>query len=329
MTTAWSGPEAVRTAVQRRWNSGELLRAHVAGEGIEPIRVKLKGPRPAEVADQLARIETWLNRLRKGSQEGRSYELEWKQIGGRRFQRERLPSHAVVTELAQAWRLLGVEAEVERFDELLEVVAAVPTVRDWVLEHPLRALRVDDWPGVLATFTWLLTHRGSGRQLRELSAPGVDTKFAERHRGVLAELLGVRGSAAGFRDDLGLGRKPELVRLRPAPELGLMGLSEIGVRPEESARLGLRPTRAVIVENEVSYLSVPVPPGGVVLWGRGFDVDRVGRQPWLTEVEVLYWGGHRHPRFRDPEPAAQLAARGAFGADGSRHPAGAPGPVGA
>lgn len=27
-----------------------------------------------------------------------------------------------------------------------------------------------------------------------------------------------------------------------------------------------------------------------MFWGRGFDVDSVGRLPWLAEAEVIYWG---------------------------------------
>jgi hypothetical protein len=46
----------------------------------------------------------------------------------------------------------------------------------------------------------------------------------------------------------------------------------------------------VIVENEISYLSVEVPDDGVVIWGRGFDVDNVGRLRWLADADVLYWG---------------------------------------
>ena len=48
-----------------------------------------------------------------------------------------------------------------------------------------------------------------GRYLREVSAPRVDTKFAEWHRGVLAGILGVSASASGFLADLGLRAKPE------------------------------------------------------------------------------------------------------------------------
>ena len=33
-----------------------------------------------------------------------------------------------------------------------------------------------------------------------------------------------------------------------------------------------------------------MPEDGVVIWGKGFEVDRVGRLPWLADVEVVYWG---------------------------------------
>jgi hypothetical protein len=33
-----------------------------------------------------------------------------------------------------------------------------------------------------------------------------------------------------------------------------------------------------------------VPAGGVVIWGKGFEVDRVGRMPWLVDAEIVYWG---------------------------------------
>ena len=62
------------------------------------------------------------------------------------------------------------------------------------------------------------------------------------------------------------------------------------MRSDGAGRADLEPRGAVIVENEISYLSVDVPEDGVVIWGKGFEVDRVGRLPWLAGVDVLYWG---------------------------------------
>jgi hypothetical protein len=47
---------------------------------------------------------------------------------------------------------------------------------------------------------------------------------------------------------------------------------------------------AVVIENEITFLSVPVPDGGVVLWGKGFEVSRATSLPWLVNAEIRYWG---------------------------------------
>ncbi|MDP3893084.1 DUF2220 domain-containing protein, partial [Nocardioides sp.] len=76
-----------------------------------------------------------------------------------------------------------------------------------------------------------------------------------------------------------------------APSLGLPApATELATRTTELGDLSLRPRTARVVENEITYLSVDVPRDGVVIWGKGFEVDRVGRLPWLSEVDVTYWG---------------------------------------
>ena len=90
---------------------------------------------------------------------------------------------------------------------------------------------------------------------------------------------------------LGLRPKPALVRLRAAATLGLPApVTELAVRAEELAQLALKPRAAVIVENEISYLSAGIPEDGVVFWGKGFEVGNVGRLGWLAESDVVYWG---------------------------------------
>lgn len=154
--------------------------------------------------------------------------------------------------------------------------------------HP--ALAVDDWPGLLAARAWLLSARGSGRYLREISAPGVDTKFVERHRGVLAALLGV--PTADLLGSLGLGERPGRLRLRF--DEGFAGLphvlSDAGLRLDELARLRVAVQQVVVLENEVTFLSAPVPVQGLVVFGEGYRAARLGALPWLAGADVHYWG---------------------------------------
>lgn len=288
----WTTPEDIATRVRRRWTDGSLLRAFAAGEPLDMIEVPVRGPTASQIGDDLLTVKSWIARLDAGRRSDRHYSLEWASVGGRHFGRNLLPSRARVSTFEQAWALLGVGAEVGHFEKILALASANQRVRAWVLAHPHKALAIRaEWPALLAAYTWLDTHRGSSKYLREITAPDVDTKFAERHRATLAALLDVPVAPARFLAALGLRAKPSLVRMRVAPELGLLpSMTEVAVRTDDLAGLALTPRTAVVCENEITYLSVPVPEHGVAIWGRGFEVGSIGQVPWLVDADIVYWG---------------------------------------
>lgn len=292
MNQTWTTAAAVRARVKQRWDDATLLRAFAAGEPCPTMRIPLRGPTAAQIGDDLDAVRVWVDDLRSGSRGGSRYVLESVGVGGRHFGRNEIPARAHVDSYDQAFALLGVAHEVARFRRLLAVVADESEVLAWVSTHPLRALAVADaWPGLVSAYRWLRASAGPSLYLRQITAPGVDTKFVERHRPILADLLGVPGSASGFVAGLGLRGKPDLVRVRASPQVSpAPGLTDLTVRRDELAALPLVVGRALIVENEISFLSVPVPAAGLVLWGRGFDVGLAGSMPWLAAADVQYWG---------------------------------------
>jgi hypothetical protein len=290
--TDWTTVPDLRARVRRRWDDGTLLRALSAGLPFPVIDIPLRGPRAGQIGDDLGAVRAWITALDAGRRGDKHYWLEYASIGGRMIGRNEVPVRARLTSYEQAWALLGVTSTVREYVEILALTAAEPTVHSWVRDQPLRALSLGPaWPGLLAAYRWLSEARGSSQYLRQISAPGIDTKFVERHRAVLAQLLGVPASSSGFVAALGLRAKPQLVRLRPAAGLRLVPpFSEVSLRLEEAALIDLGVRTAVVVENEVTFLSLPVPADGVVVWGKGFDVDRAGSLPWLRDAQVHYWG---------------------------------------
>ena len=288
----WTTAADIVARVRRRWDDGSLLAGHANREPFDPIDLPLRGPTAAQIGDDVAAVREWVAAMTTGSGDGARYDVVWKPVGGRKIGRNDLPARVVIRSRDQVWALLGVAGTVRRFDELVARSFQHAGVREWVVAHPHRALELASrLPQLLAAYEWLDAHRQSPQYLREISAPGVDTKFVERHRSELAGMLGVSASSAGFIRDLGLLPKPTLVRLRPSRSLGLPAtLTELAVRGPELGRLDVQPRRAIVVENEISYLSAPVPDDGVVLWGKGFEVDNVGRLPWLGGADVVYWG---------------------------------------
>ena len=292
LSRAWTTPDDIAAKVRRRWDDGSLLRAYGEGGPFEPICLPLSGPRATQIGDDLGAARQWVAGLDSGRRGDARYALEWSSIGGRRIGRNQVPARAVVSSFEQAWALLGVAGDVRRFEEILDLVEPHLPIRCWVIAKPHEALKLRaEMTRLIAAYLWLDAHRGSDRYLREISAPGVDTKFTERHRFVLAAMLTVPTTAAGFLSGLGLRMKPEFIRVRGASSLGVLApFTEVAARADELAQLTIAPQTAVVIENEITYLSVQVPKHGVVIWGKGFEIDRVGRLPWLSSADILYWG---------------------------------------
>nr|WP_293767707.1 DUF3322 domain-containing protein [Sporichthya sp.] len=330
MDGRWTTPADVADKVRRRWEDGTLLRA-LAEDAPFPVQdLPLRGPRAGEIGENLDVVQRWIADLEAGARQGRRYELAYADIGGRDFGRNRIPARAVLTDYPQAWSLLGVAGTVEAFRRILELSAGIPPVRTWAAANPLTALAsAPEWESVVSAYCWLDAARGSGRYLREIAAPGVDTKFVERHRPLLARLLGVDRSGPGFVAGLGLRAKPEALRLRfDAEALGLPGvLSEGTFRVDELRALSAVVRTAVIVENEVTSLG-PDPTGRSRPVGQGFR-GRPGRVTALAAGRrgpVL--GRSRYPRLRDPRSAPRLVATDQVRADGSSDAGGTPRPLG-
>jgi hypothetical protein len=294
MSRPWTRPGDAAAVLRRRWDSGALLTAFLDGQEWTPVSIPLRRPSAADIGEELGAVQEW---AAEWEQPGRGpLSVEYTRVGGRRTGASTIPCRARVDSYDQAWTLLGVHEEAGRMADLAHATRlACPRLHPWLVAHPMRALRLQDrWEKLLATVTWIDEHQAPDMYLRQVDIPGVDTKFIERHRGVLAELLDLQLSpgridteASGFEDRYGFLGKPGYVRFRCG---SLNGFSELSVRKDEFRAPPPGVTRAYAVENEITYLAVPCPPGAMVIWGQGYAVPVIEPLTWLRSLDLVYWG---------------------------------------
>ncbi len=294
MPGPWTRPADVRASVRRRWDSGVLLSRFASGSPWEPFSIPIRGPSARQIGEQLAEVREWAGEWAAAAARG-PLRVEYKQVGGRHFGANSIPARAWLDSYDDTWALLRVGAEVRRLAGLVEAAQGTRLV-PWLTAHPLRALRLaDDWGRLLATVRWIAQRQAPGMYLRQVDAPGVDTKFIERHKGVLTELLDaqldpgrVDRSAPDFAGRYGFLRRPGYVRFRVAG--GYRGFSELSVRAAEFRTVPEGVSRAYVVENEITYLAFPVPDGAMVIFGGGYAVPVLEPLGWLAGLDVGYWG---------------------------------------
>ena len=290
----WTRPADVREVVRRKWP--DLLTAFMTGEPWAPLDVPLRGPGPGEIGERLADVQDW---AAEGERAGRGpLRVEYKKIGGRLVGTNQIPSRAWLDGYEQAWELLGTRREVRKLISLAEQTKAeCPRVTGWLERRPIRALELAAaWPRLLATVRWIDERELPGMYVRQVDVPGVDTKFIEKHRRVLADLLDLQLDPArinqatpDFECRYGFARKPAYVRLRTAvPDARF---SELAVRASELAATDIPGvTRAYIVENEITYLAFPLASEAIVIFGGGYAVDILENLAWLADLDLVYWG---------------------------------------
>src|SRR5579859_6187398 len=211
---SWTRPADVRAAVAKRWPA--LLTAFLTGQDWVPLDVPLRGPGPAEIGERLAEVQAWAAEWERAGRG--SLRVEYRQVGGRLVGANRLPGRAWVDGYTKAWELLGAHREVSELARLTDrVKAECPRVLPWLERNPVRALQLaGDWDRLLAAVHWISEHDPTGLYIRQVNAPGVDTKFIEGHKGVLTQLLDlqldparVNVAAPDFADRYGFRRKPD------------------------------------------------------------------------------------------------------------------------
>jgi hypothetical protein len=301
----WSTPADIVAAVRKLWDSGALLAARLDGAPLFPYEQRLRQPSPAEMGEQFETVRAWIAGLLGDSRErkGYGYDLAWRDINHRQLGRNSIPATAVIPREADALRMIGHGADARRFDALAAAtLAAFPVLRPWIRAHPLALLEHGDrWPQVLAVLDWFVCNPRPGLYVRQLDIAGVDSKFIEARKGLLAELLdrvlpaeAISAGKLGVREfeaRYGLLSKPPMIRFRMLdPEHFIGGLSDLTVPVAQFASLQSRVERVFVTENEVNALAFPCVRSGMVVFGGGYGIDRLGQAQWLRGRELFYWG---------------------------------------
>jgi len=302
--STWTTPAEIRARVLREWQRGRLLTASLTGEVLYPWRIPLKGPTTAMLAEQFDAARQWIRVLGDGAKTETSagYRLEFQEINHRQLGRNRLPVAAWLDTEGDALALIGRRREAQHFRELAATVSeAFPQLHGWLAKRPLRVLeQAEDWPGLLGVLRWIAGHPRPGVYLRQVDVPDVHSKFIERNRALLSELLDqvlpapaieatAASGAASFERRYGFRSKPLLIRFRLL-DGALHGLTDLSVPCDEFARLSLPVRRVFITENEVNFLAFPPVPDSLVIFGAGYGFEPLAEASWLADRDIVYWG---------------------------------------
>ena len=289
----WTTSSDLRKKLGRWWDSGKLLKAEFTPESF-PLQMKLKGPTTRQLGSDFGKVSDWIKRL-----EGDDVPLCYVETRHRVIGTNRVPTHAVFESLERVAVFLKKGRDLARFRELLALTQNKrPELLEWVARHPNRLLELaDDWGGLMMVVQWMEENPRPEVYLRQVDLPGIDTKFLEKYKKLLARLLRLSatvnpGEPASFEGEFGFLERPARVRFRLLDESPHYppGLTDLTLTTEEFSQRdpGLR--LAFILENEINFLSFPIVKESLVIFGSGYEVGNLKRLDWLNGYQIYYWG---------------------------------------
>ena len=249
----WTTPADLRSQINKLWLKGTMLSALVSGEQLFPRRLVLKGPSSNELSERYAEVRNWIERLRVDETQG--YRIVWREVRHRVLGQNVVPDEIWIDSADRAFAFIGKRAESGRFLKLLEETKRrEPLLLPWLARRPLKALElIDEWSRMVDLVSWLRNNPRPKIYLRQIDLPGIDTKFIERHRSIMAELLDLVLPPEAIRTELtgsanfcgryGFRDKPARVRFRMLdPDLAIFPTGadqDIAVNQDAFARLNL------------------------------------------------------------------------------------------
>lgn len=301
-------PEEIRRKALQHWENQSFLKAALKGESFFPLHIPFARVKSREVLEDFAGLREGLKRLREGSKEhkGCGYTVHYSPVRHRQMGAQDLPEHILVESVEDFLGLVGKRRDYERFRAMVELILAEqPGLRPWMEARPAAVLEHGaHWPQLLRVCRFFREHPRSGRYLRELDIPGVDTKFVEQHKAILSMLLDqllpseavdstVTGlSRHGFERRYGLQYDEPLIRFRLLDHalLNAPGLDDMSVPLSRFRQLTIPCTQVFITENKMNGLVFPSVPGSMVIFGLGYGIQSLQGIQWLSQREIAYWG---------------------------------------
>ena len=299
------GVPALKDRCLRLWERGELLRA-LYREDRAPVGISLPRISSRDLLDRFEEVRVWIRSIAGAARKSTGDELfriEWRTVRHRVLGENQIPSAIVFSDAAACLAFVGKERGGVRFlESARKVVSAFPELEAWVLDRPLELYScLEEVDRLLRVLDYFRRSPVDGRYLRQLDIPGVDTKFIEGRKALVASLLDrilpperihpEHGGSRGFSLRYGLLEKPALVRFRLLdPALCFGGYSDLTVRVGEFSLHPIPVKRVFVVENEINGLAFPLHEKSLLIFGEGYAVDRLFEARWLCDAEIIYWG---------------------------------------
>lgn len=277
----------------------DYLRNVAAGITFQPIEIQCD----KKASDTIAEYQKEYNDIRSLSKEvkGYGYSIEWKTIKNKMLGTQDFPCKIKFETAEDFERFLQKTKEVADFRKNVALInGKFAELQHWIEKFPQKVINnSEDWNDILKVLDYFSKNHQPQLYIRELPIE-VHTKFIERNKALIGELLDIvikeyiNTNEKEFEKRYNLHYDEPTVRMRLldrtlAKKL-FYGLDDITIPVSLFLKLQIPISKVYIVENKVNFLTFPLIPNSIVIWGKGYGVASIKDSELLKSIDLIYWG---------------------------------------
>ena len=293
-------PAEIVKKAERKYRA--VLRAYLNNDDLFPMEFPV-GRLSKNLVERRRQIDDL--RQRSGETTGQGYTLEWQTVNRRDLGKQTTPRRIIIETLDDYLAVVRKRTEYQQFvSDVERIRSRFPVLEDWMYTNPQAIIDFSDhWDDLLLVCDYFVKHPRPNLYIRELPI-SVHTKFIEQHSRILRDLLdtmlpaeAITLDATDFSQRFGLKSPPSTIRVRLLEEqldwqYGLR-LDDLTLPVNQLAHLlkeHIQPKTVIIAENLMNFLTLPLHPSSIGVFGSGFRVQLLADVTWLHQCRVIYWG---------------------------------------
>ncbi len=292
----------IKDIILKKWRKGDILREYFREKYnknflLFPLKIKLKSPTSKDLSTDTLEVFNWKKTLKETDKSilGYGYNIIEKKINNKIIGKNSIPTHIEILSPEDAIKLIKKEKEVSLFSKNFSLILnKYFELENWIEKNIFELLREkEEWEKILIVVEYFINNPIKNSYLREISIENIDTKFIEKHKKIIFNLLDEisKNDFSNLEKTFTIKEKPLLIRFRILDvNYCINGFSDISV-PLEEFNIWKNDFKYVFfTENEISFLSFPFFKNACIIFGKGYNISVFKDNKWLNTRKLYYWG---------------------------------------